>query len=405
MLFCPKCGELAQEDAVYCSNCGAPFVQQPQPTALPYVPQSFFDISNIIKTEFETRDAYIENGTPTFIIIAPPNLNEKAENLRSKIRPLGFEVVIRQGDAGIKLQVLEYRPRREAPRRFFGISLPLILFITTVITVSVSGYLTVSSYISVLSILEMINPEDELLYLIEQIALYTFSIMAIVGLHELGHTLASRRNHVETSLPLFIPGVPGITPGTFGAVIMQRSPAHNRDQLFDIGLSGPLVGFAISLIVSAVGYSMSLPLTKAQYDLVTAATGPSQSVSLPLIFSLLKPYLLPRVSNSYIFFLHPVAYAGWIGTLITFLNVFPVGQLDGGHVARAILGPKLYSVVSYIMVAVMFLTGWWSMAILVVLLIGFKHPGTLDDVSTLSRRRKLLAILLPIIFISCLTLS
>ncbi|MDQ1279779.1 MAG: Peptidase protein [Thermoproteota archaeon] len=405
MPFCPKCGTSVQEDAAYCPNCGTQIIQKIAPATSPQIQQSFLKISDIVKTEFEIESAYLEDGTPTFIVAKPINLEEKAENLSSKLRLLEFEVKIEQSSKGIKLQVLDYKIGAEASRKFFGVSLHLILLIATVITVSISGYLTVSSYINVLSILGEINSTDKLTYLIEMTALYTLSIMSIVGLHELGHFFTSRRNHVQASLPLFIPGIPGITPGTFGAVILQKSPVRNRDQLFDIGISGPLVGFIISVIVSVVGYSISLPLTSAQYNLVIALTGPSQSINLPLIFSLLEPYLLPQAYNAYVFFLSPLAYAGWIGTLITFLNVFPVGQLDGGHVARAVLGSKLSNIVSYIMVVVMFLTGWWTMAIFVMLLMGFKHPGTLNDVSPLSNRRKILAILLPVIFISCLTLN
>jgi membrane-associated protease RseP (regulator of RpoE activity) len=347
----------------------------------------------------------LTGDTPTFIVSSPINLAKNAENLSSKLRPLALEAKIRQRHEGIEIQVIEYQAERDAPRQFFGMSLPLVLLIATVITVSISGYLTVSDYISVLRILGQIQPPETLIFLIGMTALYTISIMAIVGFHELGHVFASRRNHVRSSLPLFIPGIPGITPGTFGAVIMQRTPTRNRNQLFDIGISGPLVSFIISLVVSAVGYSLSLPLTRTQYNLVTTVTGPSQSINLPLIFTLLEPYLLPHAPNTYVFFLNPLAYAGWIGTLITFLNVFPIGQLDGGHVARAVLGPKLFTVVSYIMLAVMFLTGWWTMALLVAALMGMKHPGTLNNVSTVSNGRKILALLLPVIFLSCLTVN
>ncbi len=358
---------------------------------------------SIVKTEFETKDAYVEEGIPTFIIDSTPHLNEKIENLRSKLKLRGYEIVLRQSEAGIKLLVFAMALKPYQPRKIFGFSYPRLLLIATIISVTVSGFLTTSDYLNILKILNK-KVGDESLFLLSQTVLYTLSIMCIVGLHEVGHTLACIKNHVEASTPIFIPGIPGVTPGTFGAVITQRDPILNRDQLFDIGLSGPLVGFVISLVISYFGYSMSLPLSKAELQLVASISGPPQFVNLPLIFRLFGSSLL-RSSRDFTLLFSPLAIAGWIGTLITFLNAFPIGQLDGGHVARAVLSSKQHRTLSYIMTAVMFLTGWWMMALFVTLLMRFDHPGTLDDISHLSRNRMILALLLIVIFLSTFTIS
>lgn len=368
-------------------------------------PSSFFEIRDIVKTEFEPKDAYMEEGVPTFIISLTSNFKEKIENLRLKLKQQGYGIIIRQTDAGIMLLAFTVAPTTIQHKRTLSLNYPLILFLATIITVAVSGYFIASNYLSILLILGKIKPGDTASFLWRQTALYTLAVMCIVGLHELGHTIACRVNHVEASFPIFIPGIPGVTLGTFGAVIRQKGPALNRDQLFEIGFSGPVIGFVTSLIVSYFGYSMSLPVSRAEYDLVGLTVGPSQVIYLPLIFMLLGPYLLPSSPSSFIYFLHPLALAGWIGTLITFLNIFPIGQLDGGHVARAVLGPRLHKTVSYIATLVMILTGWWSMALLAILLVRFEHPGALDDVSPVSRNKKILVLLAVAIFFSCLTLA
>jgi membrane-associated protease RseP (regulator of RpoE activity) len=265
------------------------------------------------------------------------------------------------------------------------------------------SYLTTQCYIDILRTVGKIGQNEEFSFLWGQTALYTISVMSIIGLHELGHLLACRINHVDASFPIFIPGIPGITLGTFGAVIRQKGPALNRNQLFDIGFTGPFVGFITAMIVSSFGYSLSLPVTRAEFELISARLGPSGFVSLPLAFTLLEPYLMPN-PGSFTHFLHPLAFAGWMGTLITFLNAFPIGQFDGGHVARAVLGSRGHRVASYVATIAMFLTGWWSMAILAFFL-RFDHPGTLDDVSPLSPNRRALALLFIVIFVACLTIS
>jgi hypothetical protein len=366
---------------------------------------SFFEILDVVKTEFQVKDAYVEEGVPTFIIATSPHFKEKFENVRSKLNSRGFKIVIKRIDSEISLLVSAVEPPRSPTRRLFGISYPQLLFVLTVFTVAISGYLTVSSYLDLLRVLGRISLEDEFSFLWGQTVLYTISIMCIVGLHELGHMIANRIHRVNVSPPIFIPGIPGVTPGTFGAFMIQRDPVLNRDQLFDFGFLAPVVGFITSLVVSFFGYSLSLPVSRIEYELVTSALGPSQSMGLPLFFNFLGPYLLQPSPQVYTFFLHPLALAGWMGTLLTFLNAFPIGQFDGGHVARAIFGPKWHRTLSYVSAIGMFLAGWWSMALLAILFIRFEHPGTLDDATPLSRNRKFLAILFVIIFFSCFTLS
>jgi Zn-dependent protease len=370
----------------------------------------FFEVLEIIKTEFQLKDAYLKEDTPTFIISSTTQFTEKTESLRNQLRQKGLDIILQKSNNDIYLQVVPLIKQPVLSKSFFKINLSVLLFIITIITVTISGYLSAQSHISLLKMLATYNNRplgiaDENLYLLELSAMYLISIMAIIGLHEVGHTIACRIHHIDASLPTFIPGIPGLTPGTFGAVIMQREPTLNRNQLFDIGLAGPLVGFIVSVIVSIIGYSWSIPVSRGEYLYIISKTGESGSVIPPALFLMLQSRIFPN-PNSFTYFLHPVAIAGWMGTLITFLNIFPIGQLDGGHVSRAILGSKWHSRLSYIMIGVMILAGWWTMALLVVFLITTKHPGTLDNVSDLSKNRKIAGVLILImIFAACFTIS
>lgn len=369
----------------------------------------FFEVQETIRTEIQPKDSYLRGNIPTFIIPYSPQFKEKAENLRNKLRPKGFEIILQKINGDVLLQVIPLPTQLKPSKRFFKLNLSVILFIATIITVTISGYLTSQSYITLLKSLADYNGRslpDENLYLFELTALYAISIMAIIGLHEVGHTIACRIHHIDASLPTFIPGIPGITPGTFGAVIIQKEPTLNRNQLFDIGLAGPLVGFIVSMIVSIIGYSWSIPVSQGEYMYIVSKLGGSQVLLPPTLIMLLQHYIFTSSPNTFTYFMHPLALAGWMGTLITFLNVFPIGQLDGGHISMAILGSKWHRILSYIMIGVMILVGWWAMAFLVILLITAKHPGTLDSVSDLSKNRKIIGLLLlVVIFISCFTLS
>jgi membrane-associated protease RseP (regulator of RpoE activity) len=306
---------------------------------------SFFDILEIVKTEFQVKDSYLEGDIPTFIIAPEPHIKEKIKRIRFKIRSKGLEIILHRSDDGLKLRAVSFISHIAPAKGFFRLHYRKILFIATIITVTISGYFNASNYISLLNIL-----------------------------------------------------------GTFGAIIRKKIPPLNRDELFDIGFSGPFIGFLISLLVSYLGYSWSIPVSNEEYALIESTVGSGQTILLPALFMALRSYIFPN-QNSFTYFLHPIAIAGWLGTLLTFLNTFPIGQLDGGHVSRAVLGPKWHRMLSYVMTGVMFITGWWVMALLVIFLLNGRHPEILDDISPLSRNRKILSLLLIVIFASCFTLS
>jgi membrane-associated protease RseP (regulator of RpoE activity) len=223
------------------------------------------------------------------------------------------------------------------------------------------------------------------------------SVFSIMLSHEMGHKLTADKHGVEASYPYFIPGPPPF--GTFGAVIKQKTLAPNKDALFDLGASGPVSGFVITFVLAVIGIQMS------QIHIVTEL--PPATLQTPLLLDflvavLLNPPAVPPGTNLLIQ-PSPVGYAAWIGALITMLQLFPTGTLDGGHAVRSLLGERGRGILSFISIIAMAVLGYYIMAIIVLLLSMGRHPGPLDDVSELSKGRRFASIGLALIFIVVLT--
>ena len=242
---------------------------------------------------------------------------------------------------------------------------------------------------------------NEQTFMLVSVSLYTLSVMSVVGLHEFGHILSSWKHKVKASLPYFIPGPPPF--GTFGAVIRQESPVLNKKELFDLGLAGPAVGFLVSIVISYVGLPSSVLVSAQELSVVTKSME-TISIGVPLSWLAMDSLLfkgqlfLVRSPDSGIF-ISPMAFAGWAGFFVTFLNAFPVGQLDGGHVSFAVFGPKYHTYISYAAVFVKALMGFWPMAVLSILTLRAGGPMILDDVTRLDTKRKIAALLVPALLV------
>jgi len=205
--------------------------------------------------------------------------------------------------------------------------------------------------------------------------LYAAALLTILVCHEFGHYLQARRYHVPASLPIFIP-VPFPPLGTMGAVISMRGNIPDRKELFDIGISGPLAGLVPALFFSIVGLQMSqvLPVRPSGVGMLGD----------PLLFKWLVRMLFDPLPPGHDVFLHPFAYAGWVGVLITSVNLFPIGQLDGGHILYGLLRQKAH-IVAYallsaaILAVVAFGAYQWVVMLMLLIFIGPKHPPTAND--------------------------
>jgi membrane-associated protease RseP (regulator of RpoE activity) len=230
---------------------------------------------------------------------------------------------------------------------------------------------------------------------------YSIAIMAILLAHEMGHYVMSRRYGIPATLPYFIP-FPLSPFGTFGAIIKMKGAMINKRALFDIGVAGPLSGFIIAIPFIVIGIRLS------QVQPVPASMSYLQ-LGDPLLFKILQGILIGDIPQGHDLVLHPCAYAGWVGLFVTALNLLPVGQLDGGHVAYAVFGERSKwvfgaSIVLLGVLAVFYNPGWLTLVI-ILLIFGMRHPHPVDMETELDTKRKILAFIILVIFILSFTPS
>jgi len=265
-----------------------------------------------------------------------------------------------------------------------GRVLPAVLFVVTLFTTITAGALYQGA--------DILNHPHEIFLGLP----FAISLILILGTHELGHYIASRRHGILTTLPLFIPAPP-IPPmiGTFGAVIRIKSPITTKNALVDIGASGPLAGFVVACVVTAIGLRTSA-ITPIRHG--TLGFGNS------LIFKALTYLVVGPVPAGHDVFLSPVAFAGWIGFFVTAMNLIPLGQLDGGHVVYALLGDRqrplaLFLVLVMIVLGLLTWPGWFVWGAIIALIVGFSHPPIEGAHLPLDRRRRLTALAAIAVFV------
>jgi len=255
--------------------------------------------------------------------------------------------------------------------------------------------------------------------------LYTGALLGILGAHEMGHFLMARRYKVHTTFPFFIP-LPFNILGTLGAVIAMREPAPNRKVQFDIGVAGPLAGLVVAVPVLVIGLLLSEVSTQAQILASMPASIRDQigffQEGQSLLYLLAKLVVFGQVlpQGDLDVFIHPVAFAGWAGLLVTALNLLPIGQLDGGHVLYGLFGEKAGRVRIPVLAALVLLaaagsladagildlgigwSGWWLWVALIVFLVR-RHAPVLDEITGLDQPRWWVGVLTLIIFVLIFT--
>lgn len=216
---------------------------------------------------------------------------------------------------------------------------------------------------------------------------FSLGLLLILGSHEMAHKWASMRNGIDTSPPYFIPlpsvipGVEGIVSlGTMGAVIRVRSPMPDRNSAVALGISGPLVGFLVSLPLLAAGLILSKPV-----PVKAPAPGELQWVFHSSLIIMLFEHFLVRLPEGYTIAPHPLVFSAWIGLFVTGLNLIPIGQLDGGHIAHAVMRPEKHRALCWVLIvalAVMgffFWPGWIVWSGVGFLLTRRGYPRSMDE--------------------------
>lgn len=231
---------------------------------------------------------------------------------------------------------------------------------------------------------------------------FSLPVLAILGVHEAGHYVACRYHRVDATLPLFLPAPLPLT-GTFGAVIRIKDVIPHTRALFDIGAAGPFAGFVVAVPVLVAGLALSRLVPMPEHLEMIA-------LGRPPVYRLTQWLLWGPVPAGQLLHLHPMARAAWFGLLATALNLFPLAQLDGGHVAYAVFGARARWITIGGAVVVLALTfvseSWIAWAVLIAVVLttaGVAHPPTADDAVPLGRARTLLAAAAAIVFLLCFT--
>ena len=319
------------------------------------------------------------------------------DDLRRELGPMGYVPFLRYTGGEHFIEIFRGSPRAAGPRPSRS-WINLALLVGTAATTTFAGALIYMAFVGGYT-LTLGDFAGGALY-------FALPLMTILGLHELAHYLVARHYRVDASLPYFLPLPPPVLFGTMGAFVNLREPIPDRKILFDIGISGPLVGFAATIPILLTGLYLSahtvpLSVTYCAPTLLGVSYG-NLIVGLPLFIQALT-YFFP----SSLITLHPLALAGWFGVFLTAINLLPAGQLDGGHVFRALFGDRArfvsYGAIVLMVFLSIFYLGWLLFALL-VFIFGPRHPPPLNDLVRLDVSRYALGALAVAILLTGIAL-
>lgn len=326
----------------------------------------------------------------------------KLETLMSRLLERGFIPHLERRDGELLLFVFPSQVKQKTPRLWIN----ALLFVLTILSTLAAGAMLIGK--DILADVSLIGSGWR----------YSFAVLFILTSHEMGHYLAARWHKINVTLPYYIPiFIPGFNLGTMGAFIKIRSPIPNRRALIDVGVAGPLAGFVVSLFFLAYGYYTLPPFegivayVETIHPWQISGQGVNLTLGKSLLFTIFNDWIgggrLP-MNEVYHF---PYIFAGWIGLLVTAINLIPIGQLDGGHILYALVGrnARRIGILSFLALLLLnfyliyeyFSLIWVLWIILILVLIGFKHPPTLNDYMALTPARMYLGWLCMIIFVFC----
>jgi Zn-dependent protease len=342
---------------------------------------SMFQVSDYNKTEFSLE-----------FKIEDIDFKSKFESLARKLENMSYVCKLeKMEERGLYVIIQKFSQKKQ--RKWMSTSwTPRILFAIVISFVMIDGYYRTSG---TNSIVEIGDP-------LEMAAIYTLSLLGILGVHELGHIIAAKIHGLKTTWPYFIPGLPIIGIPTFGAFIQSKGLTINREILFDVAIAGPIAGLAIAVIVSIYGaYTAPVLDSEIAAGLFEGSKLIEWDLGEPLLMTA-SLALFGKGGAGHEVIMTPVMFAAWIGFLITFLNLLPAWQLDGGHMARTLFGAKLHKYATYGSMAILVLLNYWLMALL-ILFMSSRNPGAtpLDDISPLSKNRKLAYLGIIVLAILC----
>ena len=369
------------------------------PTSETNAPEEPVDIPFLQREVGQRFPFYDMKVTPQAVVffcrVDDQTVSDNFETLRLILKEKGYIPMLQLHNGEHLLYIMKTQQRK-----YRSIYVNIILLVATVITTTIAGALLWVNYqfpTTDFGILGTYAKSIQPYYLLFGFLTFALPLMLILGIHETGHYLASRKHHVNASLPFFIPlpPVPGaLTLGTFGAVISTRDPIPNRKALLHIGAAGPLCGFLVAIPVVVIGFFLM-----QQNPVLLPANSSNITFIPPLLIQWIGSFFtIPSTA-----IIHPTLFAGWVGIFLTAVNLLPVGQLDGGHVARAVFKERhryiSWGIVIMLLVLGLFYTGWFMFAFIVLLFLGTQHQPPLNEMTQLDRRDLMIAVVILLVFI------
>jgi membrane-associated protease RseP (regulator of RpoE activity) len=344
-------------------------------------PDDLFFVEDLLQRNVEDlvaiRDRHVQGGVVVFRGELRSEPGPALDILLNRFRPFGYTPFLRRDRGGVAVQAWPLVHAAERP----GVALNVVLFALTCLSMLIAGLSFVGS--PTFDAFRLASP-----WALQLVAGVPFAVtlLAILATHEFGHYFAARARGALVSLPYFIPAP--FLFGTLGAVIRMRSPARDRNALFDIASAGPLAGLVVAIpaMIVGLGWSYVAPDT----DRFLVVFGDS------LLLKFLTYLEFGPIPAGMRLYTHPVVDAAWAGFFVTALNLFPVGQLDGGRIAYAMFGRhhRTFGIATFgALIALSALTwsvNWLVWAVLIFFVVGFDHHPPLDDVTPLSPGRRAL---------------
>ncbi|MHB8361153.1 MAG: site-2 protease family protein [Thermoplasmataceae archaeon] len=356
-------------------------------TETPQFDERIKHVAEAVKSRFNIYEVIIEPNLLRFYYLDSdnPDIANSFDSLRIELVPEGYIPFIDKGAENF-IGVTFQQKKKYAP-----VYVNIIMLILTILSTVYAGYLYSQNYVPN-------GPDFFGRTILFSLVFFTTPLLTILGVHELGHFLVAKKLKVKASLPFFIPFIPiGASIGTFGAFISLRDPIPNRRAMTEIGAAGPIAGFLTAVPLMFVANYLQNIFIPIKHIVPFY-------LNFPFIYNLFS-LSLPISHNQVLF---PMVISVWVGIFATAINLMPVGQLDGGHVMRGLLG-KRSRFASYFFLFIMIFLGFyygffgWLVLAMLIIFLGVTHPPALDDFSKLSKKDIVIGIAAIIMFILCFT--
>jgi membrane-associated protease RseP (regulator of RpoE activity) len=370
-----------------------PFTRRETGTVDAVPPGSIVRIEEILRASmrdlFSARERQAQGYTLSWIGELLETPARALPLLEARFKPFGYTPFLNRDKSGTWVRAVPLAAVGDRSRK----GLTIVLFVLTVLSTLAAGCFFATGTIPFYDFNLLASP----LRLLAGLP-FAVTLLAILATHEFGHYFTARAYGASVSPPFFIPAPPPLFLfGTLGAVIRLRSPARDRNSLFDIAVAGPLAGLVVAIPAVWLGLRWSY--------VAVVPPGAGMTFGDSLVMRVMTYLVFGDIPRGMDVIVHPIALAGWVGLFVTALNLFPVGQLDGGRIAYALFGSahRYVSIGTFFSLlalgAVAESLNWIVFAGLVFLLIGFHHAPPLDDLTPLSKERYAVGVLCLILLV------